>query len=151
MGKYVSWDDVVARYGMINQVGGAAEVGSAYIYYAEAELESRLAQHFTVPFSDNNITAKDLSIDLTLAKLLAYKDTKKYDLIMGQINERIDRLINKDDYMVTTSGDSLVSDQSGQMWSSTSGYLPTFDNTDPIDLEIDPDLVQDEFDAKYNS
>jgi len=61
--------------------------------FAIAELHARLAPGFTVPFSDNNMTAKDLAIDLTFAKVYRFKDIEKADAVMTYVGAQIDMLL----------------------------------------------------------
>ncbi|KKK95240.1 hypothetical protein LCGC14_2674820, partial [marine sediment metagenome] len=85
MSNYVQWDDVIRRYSQLTKLNrGSVELNDSFIDPAERELESRLAGFFTVPFSDTNLTAIDIVIDMTFykAKLEEEKDraTFKKDL-----------------------------------------------------------------------
>ena len=103
MGRYIDWPDVVDRYQTIASVGDTKEVGSAYIQYAEAEVDARLACAYTVPFSNNNLTAKDLAIDITFLKVSRTRD-KTYDKVKVSVDERIKMLITNKAKMVDLSG-----------------------------------------------
>ncbi len=66
---YVKYLDVIARYSILKTWGKSeTEVTSDLIYYAEMELNSRLASHFSVPFSDSHPTVKDLTMIYAITK-----------------------------------------------------------------------------------
>lgn len=149
MGKYVSWDDLVARYKRVADKGGSSEVGSSFLAYAEAEIESRLGGAFTVPFSSNNVTAADLVIDLTIAKIIRFQEPKKYKVIIDEIDGRVKRLVDGTEPMVTTSGDVLFASTDGGAWSSTGSYHPVFGLEDYTLSHVSSDALQDEEDARW--
>ena len=142
---YLEWNDVTNRYG-VSTLGDASDVTSTHIVYAENELNSRLAPKFTVPFSDNNLTAKDLSIDLTYLRVGDLK-TKEYDAFKKRVDERIARLLKGEENMVNDDG-STIQSVGGTLWSNTEQYTPVFGFGEVEDFEVDPDLVQDENDAR---
>lgn len=141
MGRYINWDDVVGRYPRIGDIGGSNMVGSAYIVYAEAEIDGRLTSH-TSPFSSNNLTIKDLCIDLTYAKAISPANDEKAKEIRGILDERIERLNNNQESMITDSGDSLSGDI-GIAWSETENYNTTFNADDAINYEVDSSKLYD--------
>jgi len=143
MARYIDWSDVVDRYSMISDFEGSIEVDSTYISYAEADIESRLASKFSTPFSDNNITVKDLCIDATLYKALMFKDTKKSEIIGKSIDERIKMLLDGATVMMTNSGSSLYADID-TAWSETDGYTPTFGAGDETNFLVDSSRLYDE-------
>ena len=66
MGRYCTSSDCIARYNRLSKIDSAqTEIDSHFISFAENELDGLLSPKFTVPFSSNNVTAKDLAIDLT--------------------------------------------------------------------------------------
>jgi phage gp36-like protein len=87
----------------MSKVGDAKEVSSAFINMAEAELDSRLGVKYTVPFSDNNVTAKSISIDLSYL-LMATTRSKNYDRIKERTDKWIEQLVKSEAVMVTDSG-----------------------------------------------
>ena len=141
MGRYVKWDDVVRRYPMFADLGDDAETDEAWITKAEATVEGVLAGYFTTPFSDNNVTAVDLCIDLSAAKALAYKDPEKAELILTSVNSTMMALKSGEMAMMTTSGDPIYA--AAGAWSETKGYQPIFDLGPVEDWEIDPDQLDD--------
>lgn len=146
MSDYINWKDVVDRYPGIERVGGASEVGSVYVEYAERELEGMLAGFFTTPFSSNNLTAKDLAIDLTYARIanLKMEDRKEFrDEVLG----RIQALKEGQAAMVTTSGDVMQA-VGDTVYSNTQNYVPVFGMGDTLDFRVDSGQLLDEENAR---
>lgn len=121
MGRYCSVDQVAARYRKVTDViSYPTAVDSQYIYFAEAQLDQKLGPYFTVPFSSNNVTAMDLSIDLSYALVIKYDDPKKHKAIMDEFRMRTEALISGVDAMLTDSGDLLYATGAGSAaWSNT--------------------------------
>jgi hypothetical protein len=119
-------------------------VESHYILFAENDLDSRLGPYFAVPFSSNNVTATDLSIDLSYARVIIYDDPKKYEAIMGRVNGMIDDLIAGTVSMVTDSGDLITSSNANEAWSNTMGYHGAFGVGDFVDFQVDSSQLYDE-------
>ena len=147
MGRYIRWNNVVGRYSSLSDIGGADDVSSNYIQYAEVEIDGRLAPKFTTPFSSNNLTVKDLCIDLVYAKA-GNLNIEDYDKLMDRIDKRIERLLAGEENMMTNSGDTLQQSIGGTVWSSTQNYTPTFGHGAVEDFVVDPDLIDDEENAR---
>lgn len=109
MSPLINWSDVNRRYPETLKVADATQADSSWVPFAIAELHARLAPGFTVPFSDNNMTAKDLAIDLVYAKVYRFKDTEKAEAVMAYVNDQIDKLLDGNMSMLTSSGDVLSS------------------------------------------
>lgn len=73
MGRYINWEDVIDRYRELNTLGGADQLSSSYIVYAEAFVDGVLSTHYTIPFSKNNMIIRDLSIDWTYWRAAQFK------------------------------------------------------------------------------
>lgn len=147
MGRYCDWAEVSGRYPEIAKSKDATDVASSYIFFAEADIDSRLASRFTVPFSSNNVTAKDLTIDLTYLKVYQFKDPEKAKLIEESINARIDKLLAGKSSMMTTSGDTLTS-VGGTLYSTTGDYAPVFGMGNVEDFLVNSSQLQDEADSR---
>jgi len=147
MPRYLEWDDVVNRYPRVTDLQDADEIAGTYIIYAEEEVESKLGAYFTVPFSSNNLTAKNLMIDLSYGKMLSFKDSKKSKSIVDMVNSRVSDLISGKQVMMTTGGDVIdIVRDSG--WSNTESYTPSFDMNDPENQWTDEDQQEEEYDAR---
>jgi len=104
----INWSDVNRRYPETLKIADASQADSSWVPFSINELHARLSPGFTVPFSDNNMTAKDLAIDLTFAKVYRFKDVEKADAVMAYVGAQIDMLLAGKMMMVTTSGDVLA-------------------------------------------
>ena len=143
MGRYCDWEDVIARYNNLSTKTSGDDAEAHAIPLAEAELDSRLAPAYTVPFSNNNQTAKDLSIDLTYLKMTAAQSTDARTQIHDMVMARIDSLVDGNASMlVLTDSDTVVPLQSllddGSAWSTTQTCTPIF-NKGPTILQTYPD------------
>ena len=143
----INWGDVIGRYPALAKARDATEVNTNYVLYAIAEVEGRLAPMFTVPFSSNNITAKDLAIDTTYAKWYRFNDPAKADAIDDHVNERIEALLSGQAAMMTSDG-SIMHSVGGTVWSTTQDYTPVFDKSDPITWMVGSEELLDNADAR---
>ena len=142
MGRYIDWQDVVDRYRSVSD-RDATEIGSSFIPYAEAEVDGRLASKYTAPFSNNNMTVKDLCIDLVYIKVgnLNIEETEK---LQTMVDAKFERLINGDEIMFTSSGDQISQSVAGTVWSNTKDYHPVFGLSEQCHLAIDSSQLADE-------
>lgn len=108
MPPLIDWSDVNERYPETLKLADATQADSSWVPFAISELYARLATGFAVPFSSNNMTAKDLAIDLTFAKVYRFKDVEKADAVMVYVGAQIDMLLEGKMQMITTSADVLV-------------------------------------------
>jgi hypothetical protein len=141
--SYANWGDVSGRYPEFTNVGGADIVNSHHIHGAEVALNGMLAGHFTVPFSSNNLTARDLTIDLTYIRYMRNKDPKRIEIMRKDFMDRIDRLRKGEDVMMTDSGDSLLKSGGEAIYSTTQTYHPTFDWDKPEYWFVDSSMIYD--------
>ena len=148
---YVTWSDVVQRFKTADDyVQNSADRASA-INYAEADLHSLLGNSFTIPFSSNNLTAKDLTIDLVYANTVKYRDEERHAAILKRIKDVTASLCLGNTNMVLDDNTTLSTSGSistGKIYSNTAGYTPVFDTGDILDQEVDSDLIDDLDDAK---
>lgn len=149
MGRYINWSDIIERYPSIENVGGAVEVGSVYISYVEYEIDGLLAPKFTIPFSNNNETVKDLCIDRVYAKAGNLK-IEEYEKINNDVMATIDRLKTGSQLMIIngTSYSSVLPDIGDTIFSTTEDYNPVFGMSDIELSEVDSGQVYDEEQAR---
>lgn len=149
MGRYATWSDCLIRYGDLSRVtsGDVNAAESSYIVHAENRVEARLASKYTVPFSSNNLTAKDLTIDMAYLMVMAVKDPEKTATLKELLDERFDNLLSGKEVMLTDAGvlSGFVGDT---IWSTTQGYHPTFGVGDDLDFVVSSDRMWDEEDAR---
>ncbi len=108
MGRYINWDDLISRYPKLATKGGAGAVDSSFIQATEYQIDGMLTGIFTVPFSDNNVTIKDLCIELCNVRMTS-DYVKNGDKIKKTFMDRIERIRNGSEAMMTSSGDVMYS------------------------------------------
>ena len=140
MGRYINWDDVVDRYSEVNNLSGADEFSSAYIVYAEAFVDGSLATHFTTPFSSNNTTVRDLTIDQAYWRAARFKLESAVEVNSAFLDTV--RMLKKGTLsMINDSGEVISNRAPSGMFSSTQSYHHAFDMTPTIEQHIDPDQI----------
>lgn len=148
MGRYINWDDVVDRYPEVNTLGGADEIGSAYIAYAETFVDGMLASHFTPPFSDNNLTVKDLAIDCVFFRAARFKNENATE-VKSDFFSKIKMLKGGDLSMVTDSGDVIaIGAQSVSAFSTTQSYHSSFGIDEAVNWQVDSSHIDDVQDSR---
>ena len=123
------------------------EVTSHFLVHGAHRLEAMLAGYFATPFSSDNLTAKDLNIDLAYLMILQRsKSPRDGEALAAAVAERIAALRAGSEAMVTTSGTALYrASVAGEVWSTTQAFKPVFDLRDSGAQRIDPDrLVSEE-------
>lgn len=147
MGRYIDWKDVTDRYKAIGDDLDATKINSTFINYAETKVDGRLAAKFTTPFSNNNITVKDLCIDLVYIKAgnLSIEETEKLN---NQVEKTLNDLMSGDQAMILDDGTATFASVSGTIWSTTQNYHPTFGIGSIEYFEIDSSRIIDEEDAR---
>lgn len=141
--SYVTWADVVNKYPSVSKTSGAMDVTSSYILAAEARVNGFFSGFFTVPFSSNNITAKDLVVDLVFSGVgnQKIKDAKE---MRDEVLERMKAIRDGEEGMYLVDGTTMTTDIGGSIYSSTQNYNPIF-GMSPIEYsEIDSGAVYDE-------
>lgn len=148
---YADYNDLLNKYPELEKVGGSVEVTSSRVFAAEREIDSMLSGSFTTPFSTNNYTATDLTVDYVY---LTYMITKKPKLVEGKMDlfmKRIESLNDGKSAMIDTAGVSLGfanAFQGGAIGSNNSQYDPTFDMDRIENSRVDKDLIDDIEDSK---
>jgi hypothetical protein len=143
---YVDYEDVIARYSIIKTWGKSeTEVTSDLIYFAEVELNGRLASHFSVPFAVAHPTVKDLTIDLCYYKALVTKDPEKAKLIHDAVIGRINDIKGGKEYIYTGSGTVIPSGAEQEVWSTVKDYHPVHSMLDAESgyTQVDSSLIED--------
>jgi len=125
MSRYIDYSDVIGRYPKATDVGSASNVESTYIRYSEAWADGALSAAFTAPFSDNNLTVKDLCIDHTYMKIIEFKDTKKSNSIQKSLDARVKALLEGSSQMTLEDG-TVLGQNVASAWSEAQEHSPTF-------------------------
>ncbi len=145
MGRYINWSDVVARYPLVEDIGGAVEVDSVFIAYAEYHVDEMLGSKFTVPFSNNNATVRDLSIDVTYWKAGKLK-IEEADKMEEQVMKRVNKLLSGETVMIVDGSSLTVQapDIGDTIYSNTDEYHPVFGMSPTEYFQIDSEQIYDE-------
>jgi len=146
MAKYINWKDAVIRYPSLSTVGGASEVGSTWIGHVEAQIEGMLSSSYTIPFSNNNETVKDLAVELLYIRVgnLKVKEAKS---MREDFMSRIKNIKSGNESMITSSG-KVVPMVGDTIYSSTSAYSPIFDLSSVENWGVDESQIEDIDNAK---
>ncbi len=141
MGRYIEWDDVIDRYPELNTLAGADEMSSAYIVYSEAFTDSMLANCYTVPFSNNNMTVRDLSIDCTYWRAARFKIEDAMQVGSAYF-DTIEMLKKGTMVMIDTEGKIIsgIRKEIGLV-STTQSYHSAFGMHPDIEWHIDEDNI----------
>jgi len=147
MGRYIEWNMVAGKYPLIDTIDGDSEISSVYLQKAEYELDAILGTHFTVPFSSNNETVKDLAIDLTYIKAAMGKDDR-VSQISSDFYHRINMLKMGEMLMSTTSSGLLSSDVGQAVYSRDMDAEPIFNIDNPTNWGVDSGYAAEITDAR---
>ena len=141
--SYATFSEFTARYATKLT---EAEVTSHYLPFATGRLEGLLGAYFSVPFSSNNLTAKDLTIDLAyLLVLQRSREPGDHEALKGRISDRIAALSQGAEAMMTTSGEALTASPAGDtVWSNTGRYKTVFDLRGAERQGVDPERLEEE-------
>lgn len=112
----IDWADINRRYPETVKYADATQADSAWVTYAVAELEGRLASGFAIPFSSNNLTARDLAIDLTFAKTFRFKDMDKSAAVSSYVGGQIEALLSGRQSMILADGSVMASAGRGAIY-----------------------------------
>jgi len=144
MGRYINWDDVIDRYPELNTLSGADELSSAYIVYAESFTDGMLAGTYTVPFSNNNVIVRDLSIDMTYWRATRFKLENAVD-VRSAYFITVDQLVDGTLTMVDDAGTIIPAlKKKIGLFSTTESYHSSFGMHLPEEWHIDEDNIDDD-------
>lgn len=106
MNNYVEPNELFGRYPAFT-INSFTNVNSDILFYAAREVEGNLSRAFTVPFSDNHPTVKDLVIEAAWVRYNRMNEPKIGEKLNKQLKERFERIVNGEEQIITTSGDFL--------------------------------------------
>lgn len=145
MGAIITWINATARYAELDKLpnGTLTTAQDDLIAMAEAQVHSRLASRYTTPFSSNNLTARDLAIDVLFVQNIMSREPKKAELISKSLEDRFAALLSGEAVMAVSSGTALT--MVGETaWSSTMDYHPVFGMGDISVMDVDSSQLIDE-------
>lgn len=124
---YITPTELKNRFPQFNSwnVGTETLINSVMIYYSEIELNSRLADMFSVPFSAAHPTVKDLTMQIARYRLYEDLDAKKAVDYKEIVDSRIEAIRKGEEFIYTESGTVLEgSGALNEVWSNTGEYHP---------------------------
>lgn len=125
---YITYQELMTRYPQFKSwhEGNESLVNSFAIYYAEAELNSRLAPAFSVPFATAYPAIKDLTLDLAYYKMMRSLNPEDYKDLYDAVVERIQNIVDGKEMITTASGVQVPPTvPSAEIWSNTMEYHAT--------------------------
>ncbi len=116
---------------------------STFLIKASEKVNSILACAYTTPFSSNNQTAREITIDTArLAFMIRTKDPTDSTELKEELEDRFKALCDGSAKMITDSGGLLVGDAISEgFWSTTQDYKPVFDLRESDRQHVDPDQL----------
>lgn len=147
MGRYVDWDDVIDRYPELNTLGGSDQLSSAYIVYSEAFVDGVLANNYTIPFSNNNMIIRDLTIDYCYWRAARFK-FEDATSVKSAFFDTVKMIKAGQVQMIDESGSIIPQvKQAIGLFSNTMSYHSSFGVNDPIEWHIDENNITDDRDV----
>lgn len=142
----ITWSaDVSARYPELDKLPNisSADVQNGFIAMAEAVVHSRLAPRYSVPFSSNNFTARDLAVDMLYIQTQTARQPEKAKAVREYLEDRIKALLSGGASMVNSAGAALVM-VGDTVWSSSQNYAPVFGMGDVEHAMVNSEQSYDE-------
>jgi hypothetical protein len=141
-----------AEFTMVYCFNGVSEaaINSYWLFHGSGKVNEALGHLYTTPFSSNNWTAKDLTIHYAalgiLVRTLKVDDSVE---LKKELDGRVMDITSGGHFMTSDLGVILEPDKdfSKSAWSSTKDYEPTFNMLGSEEQFIDPDRLEDEYDA----
>jgi hypothetical protein len=146
MGRYTNYDEVMIRYPLIKTWSDKqSHVESHLVYHAENQIDAMLSPAFSTPFSAAHGTVKELSQDYCKYLVLVDQDQDRAKIIFDLIAARIEKLINGEAQIVTSSGTLPQTGAGAEIWSNTKDYYPTHSMLDESapETRVDSSMLSD--------
>jgi hypothetical protein len=135
---YTNYDEAIIIRPLLESAGiNDIEVNSSFIYFAEKEVDGWFAGVFDVPFDPVPPQIKDITINLTYANALWYKDAESAIALKDEILARVKRIKEGEELLTTDSGQLLARNPGQEIWSSNEDYSPVFDTHDYEESFVD--------------
>jgi len=144
MGHIIDAADAANRYPELLQIADSVVMNASFIAQAEAYVEGNLYSQYTTPFSYNNMTAVDLTIDVVYCKMMRNKQPKLAAEVQKTVDARIGAIQKGTLRMMTTSGDAVGATAGAVSWSNTDGYAPPTGLGNQLDFVVSSQQQYDE-------
>ena len=137
---YASFGNFTSVYSV---PGASQTVVEAFLARASTRLDEALGGYFTTPFSSNNQTAIDITVDLARWTLQLRTGKKDDSQELGEaIADRLKELREGNSLMVTNSSAILESTNAENSALGTQqGYKSVFDMREPLEQRVNPSLL----------
>ena len=145
---YASYANFTAVYSVAGLSQAALE--GHYLPSGSRWLDSRLSRAFTVPFSSNNLTARDMNIYSAMLLFLEGRTSKQDDAaeLRRMLDGWVESLVEGNGVMSLSDDTTLISDGAQHdVWSTVQNYAPTFNMLDAEEQEVNTDRLDDELDT----
>jgi len=144
---YATYSDFIQIYNLLPRIT-QAEVENHWLPHGALMVNEFLGKCFTIPFSTNNETAKDLSVHFAYLGILERtRNQDDSEELRNSLQMRVENICEGNAPMITTSGEAIFPEEETanrfDAWSNTQDYKPTFDMREAIDQRVDPDLIED--------
>ncbi len=147
---YATYTDFTRVYSVSAFNVSQAEVESAWLPHGAVAVNEKLGNCFTLPFSSNNASARDLNVHYAYLGILERTRNQEDSLeLRNSLQDRISDICSGNSPMALDDGTALFPDGSTkfEVWSNTQEYKQTFDMRNPLYQRVDPDRIDDEWDA----
>jgi hypothetical protein len=137
-----------AQFTQVYSIKGVSqeEIENYWLQHGSLRVNESLGGYFTTPFSTSNHTARDLSIHFAFLGIQSRARTgQTADIkIKQELEERVTDIREGNTPMIFDNGSAIfASTAKVDAWSSTQDYIPVFNMLDPVEQEVDPDLIED--------
>lgn len=144
--SYVQWSEVVARYQDLASDYSSADAQLGLISGAEAELDSRLAVRFTVPFSPVPPMIKDLAIDMAYYRATWRQQSEP--ALKDFIERRLAALVAGSATLVVSG--TVLESNNAQAWSDRDGIRSVFGPDDVTNYSVSKSWQESAQDERSN-
>ena len=139
MANYATLNEFLGRFP--NTRVSSTDLNDTWLTLGTTRVNEALGKCFTIPFSSNNQTAKELSIEFAYLGILQRTRAADSDEMLQLVTERVTNICSGNAPMVTTGGDAIfATGVNNSVWSNTKGFNPTFDMRRAERQRIDPDI-----------
>jgi hypothetical protein len=141
---YASLSDFTAVYSLKGVT--ETEISSYWLQQGAVRVNEALGGYFTLPFSDNNYSAKDLNIKFTYLEILSRNRSGQTDLnVRQEVEKRVQDIRERNSPMILDDGSTLFANSTKfDAYSTTQNYNPTFNMLDAKYQRVDNNLQRDE-------
>jgi len=138
-----------AEFTQVYSIRGVSEseISNYWLQHGTLRVNEALGGYFTLPFSTNNETAKDLSIHYGYLGILSRQRSGTVDelKIKQEIIDRVTDITCGNVPMILTNGTGLSTEGAARFdaWSTTQDFTNTFNMLPSDEQRVDPDLIDE--------